>query len=84
MENCLMDAEADFLQAQGFLREIFVRPTKEASDPHALWFLLAASYGLADFGRLWYRNNDDALVNTYKLSGSDYEPTLYYQKDTEG
>lgn len=79
-----MDAEAAFLQAQGFSRKIYVRPPKEAGDPDGLWLLLAAAYGLADSGRLWYRTNDDALVNLYHLTCSKYEPTLCYHRDDHG
>lgn len=79
-----MDAEAAFLQVRGFLGQVFVRPPKEASDPHALWLLLAAAYGLDDNGRLWYRTNDDALSKIYKLARSKFEPTIYYHKDWNG
>lgn len=79
-----MDAEAAFLQARGFLREIYVRPPKEAGEPGFMWLLLAAAYGLADSGRLWYRTNDDALVNIYNLTRSRYEPTVYFIKDAHG
>lgn len=79
-----MDAEAAFLQAEGFSREVFVRPAQEANDPTGLWLLLAPAYGLADSGRLWYRTNDKALQDVYKLNRSSYEPTLYYHKTEEG
>lgn len=78
-----MDAEAAFLQAKGFHRQIYVRPTRETQDPTGLWLLLAAAYGLADSGRLWYRTNDAALSNVYNLQRSAYEPTLYFRKNAD-
>lgn len=65
-----MDAEVAFLQAQGFSREVFIHPPKEAGDTTGLWKLLAPAYGLADSGRLWYRANDSALLNVYNLQRS--------------
>lgn len=80
-----MDAEAcSFLQPRGFLCEIYVGPPKKAGEPGVMWQLLAAAYGLADSGRLWYRTNNDALVNAYHLTCSKYEPTLYYHKNASG
>lgn len=77
---CQMDAEAAFLQARGFSRTVYVRPPKEADDPAGLWLLLAPAYGLSDSGRLWYRTNDEALLNKYHLTRSEFEPTLYFRK----
>lgn len=78
---CQMDAEAAFLQARGFSRAVYVRPPKESNDPNGLWLLLAPAYGLADSGRLWYRTNDEALLNNYDLTRSLFEPTMYFHKD---
>lgn len=74
-----MDVSTAFLQAEGFHREIYVKPPKEAVDPTGLWKLQAAAYGLVDSGRLWYRTSDHALVTEYKLTRSCYEPKLYYK-----
>lgn len=79
-----MDAEAAFLQARGFSREVYVRPPKESNDLTVLWLLLAPSYGLADSGRMWYRTNDEALLNVNHLSRSKFEPTLYFRKSDCG
>lgn len=63
---------------------VYVRPPKEANDPTGLWLLLAPAYGLADSRRLWYRTNDEALLNNYDLVRSRYEPTLYFHKNDYG
>ena len=76
-----MDIKTAYLQAQGFNRQIFVRPPKEVKDRSGLWKLCAPAYGLVDSGRLWYRTSDCALISDYHLTRSRYEHTLYYKQD---
>ena len=76
-----MDVRAAFLQANGFNRTIYVRPPREEEQPGILWKLLTAAYGLVDSGRLWYLTSNTALCDSYGLTRSAYEPTLYFSRD---
>lgn len=79
-----MDVKAAYLQAQGFNRDIYVKPPKEENDSDRYWKLTAAAYGLTESGRLWYLTSDSALTEVYGLSKSKYENTLYFKKSSEG
>lgn len=74
-----MDVSTAFLQAEGFTRDIYVKPPKEANDIMGLWKLKAAAYGLVDSGRLWYRTSDHSLLTDGHLTRSRFEPTLYFK-----
>eukprot|EP00171_Calliarthron_tuberculosum_P001736 IDg1736t1 len=75
-----MDIASAYLQAQGFVRDIYIVPPKEERARGILWKLRKAAYVLADSGRLWYLTSDQALCDDFKLK-STLEHTLYYRKD---
>lgn len=79
-----MDVKAAFLQSKGFNRDVYIRPPKEEDDKETLWKLTAAAYGLADSGRLWYLTSDRSLTQSYGLTRSKYEATLYYKNSSSG
>lgn len=75
-----MDVKTAFLHADGFVREIYMKPPKETCDPTSLWKLFAAAYGLVNNGCLWFRTSDNASVNDPFLEKSRHEHTLYFNK----
>eukprot|EP00171_Calliarthron_tuberculosum_P023073 IDg23073t1 len=79
-----MDVTAAFLQAQGFKRQVYVRPPRDECAADQFWRLTAAAYGLCDSGRLWYLTSDAALRSGFGLTRSRLEPTMYYEKDSNG
>eukprot|EP00171_Calliarthron_tuberculosum_P023568 IDg23568t1 len=76
-----MDIAAAYLQATGFIRDIFVVPPREEQVRGVLWKLKKAAYGLADGGRLWYLTSDQALCDEFGLTKSPLESTVYYWKN---
>ena len=79
-----MDITAAFLQACGLSRIVYVRPPSEEGTPNNLWRLTAAAYGLADSGRLWYNTSDSTLVDSFGLTRSRLDKTLYFRKCEKG
>lgn len=78
-----MDVKTAYLQARGFNRTIYVRPPREDNDSANLWKLSAPAYGLTDSGRLWYITSHIALTQTFGLTRSRFEPSLYYMRRGE-
>ena len=78
-----IDIEAAYLQAQGFVRTIYVRPPREAQRRDKLWKLNAAAYGLTDSGRLWYLTSNNALIEEYGLSRSRLDYSFYFALDAD-
>ncbi len=81
---CEMDIKAAYLQAQGFERDIYVRPPQQENAKGFVWKLTKAAYGLADSGRLWYLTSDAALREAFGATRSRLEHTLYYRRNDTG
>lgn len=72
-----MDNATAFLLARGFDWDVFARPLSKEVDRSRLWRLTAASYGLADTGRINTWPSDLALTMKFRLNRSKYESLLY-------
>ena len=79
-----MDVKAAFLQAKDFHKDVYVKPSKEEHGSETYWKITAAAYGLTESGRLWYLTSDSALMEVYGLRKSQYENTLYFEKNGQG
>ena len=75
-----MDVETAFLQALGFTRRIYVRPPREAGTPYVLCLLELAAYGLTDSGRLWCLTSNKELIQSFGLTRSPLDYTVYYSE----
>jgi hypothetical protein len=64
-----LDIKAAYLQAEDFIREIYVTPPQEEAEYYIVWRLTAAAYGLADSGILWFLTSSRAL-KTFGLTSS--------------
>ena len=71
-----IDIKSAYLQADGYNREIYVRPPREDGDDAHLWLLLAPAYGIRESGRLWHLTSDSALKD-FGLNQSAYDFNFY-------
>lgn len=79
-----MDITSPHLQANGFNREVYVRPPRELSAIDDLWKLEAAVDGLLDSGWLWYLTSSETLTSNDGLQHSWLNNTFYYRRGEDG
>jgi hypothetical protein len=76
-----LDVKAAYLQADGFNRDIFVRPPREEADSRHLWRLEKPAYGIVESGRLWFLTAFRAL-ESFDLRPCPYDKTLFKLDDS--
>ena len=79
---CEMDIKSAFLQADGFKRDIYIRPPSEENDRVNIWHLKRAAYGLAESGRLWWLTSDEAFKQ-FGATQSNVDLALYFIMEKE-
>jgi hypothetical protein len=75
-----LDVKAAYLQADGFNRDIFVRPPREEADVNHLWRLEKPAYGIVESGRLWFLTAFRALEG-HKLQPCPFDKTFFQLED---
>lgn len=79
-----MYVKGAYLQAKGFICDVYVRPPSYENSKNHVWKLTKAAYGLADSGSLWYLTLDARIITKFKATHSRLEPILYYRKSNQG
>lgn len=83
-QKCMIgkiNIETAFLQALGFNRKIYIRPSCKTSSAGVLSRLQLPVYVLTDFERLWYLTTDFELKEGFGLNESKLDITLCYSQD---
>jgi hypothetical protein len=77
-----LDIKAAYLQANGFSREIYVRPPQEEADILHPWKLEKPAYRLSDSGRLWILTSFSAQ-QAHDLQPCPYDKTIFKSRATD-
>ena len=76
-----MDIEKAFLQSREMVRDVFVKPPKEAGcGSETVWKLRKAAYGLGEAAKEWHETIKPILLDL-GFKASKVEPAVFYMKD---